>query len=601
MAKKYLVLSGLENLQNNDNSAKYVIFGEWMSSIPKRYKNNDIYFFPYNSKSIEVLQSSNEIIQQNRYVTKIYEKLLYRLTKTLNEYHQKSMSLRQWEIILGPWLRHFIDVLWVRWVILRSALNEKYDKIFIIDSEFQKDSIKPNSRNHFSSLVNNSRLWNQNILTKMIIFKSADSKNIHFSIIKPPMLQSINSIKSNDSIFSFILSFSLNVKYRLKKIIEKTTNYIAGENSIVIYNPYLKIIDIFKLSLKLNKLPVIYFLKQNINFRSVKWDRSILYSIIDENDDEFSRFVSESLVDQIPSCYFEYWHDLNEHSSKLNLPKSPEIIYTGSGVITDEYFKMYIAKQVGRNVKYIISQHGGAYGVTLIPEKSEFIEQRTADKWISWGWVSNQNKNIVAGSNVKNIKYKKSPRAKGRSLLLGLPPIRLSPSRLNYNEPMELINLHIDLIKAFSPQVKKNVVIRPAPNHINEDYVYKISNGLKLSKENLFYNALLKSRIFITTHNATTFLETLAWNYPTLIILAESHRLNTQSYVRKEAKFMYTKLEEAGMHKNVDSLASKINDIWPNINEWWNNEEIQKVRRDFCNRYSRVEKGGINTLAELIK
>ena len=82
----------------------------------------------------------------------------------------------------------------------------------------------------------------------------------------------------------------------------------------------------------------------------------------------------------------EEWKELNRLSNKLKLPKKTDIIYVGSGIITDECLRLYVSRQVGLGGKFIISQHGGVYGHSLIQEKTEFVEHRVSDKWISWGW-----------------------------------------------------------------------------------------------------------------------------------------------------------------------------------------------------------------------
>jgi putative transferase (TIGR04331 family) len=92
-----------------------------------------------------------------------------------------------------------------------------------------------------------------------------------------------------------------------------------------------------------------------------------------------------------------------------------------------------------------------------------------------------------------------------------------------------------------------------------------------------------KNRLYISTYNATTFLESLTWNIPTIMFWNEKHwELND------EAKFYFETLEKVGIfHKTPQSAAKKIINIWDNIDNWWNCNETQNAREIFINQYSK--------------
>ena len=175
-------------------------------------------------------------------------------------------------------------------------------------------------------------------------------------------------------------------------------------------------------------------------------DRSVFEPLVEYMEDDFSIFAASILIHQLPSCYFEGWKELNRLSNKLKLPKKTDIIYVGSGIITDECLRLYVSRQVGLGGKFIISQHGGVYGHSLIQEKTEFVEHRVTDKWISWGLSGKKYNNVVTGYNLKNHSVKEYKSIDGPKLLIALPPIRISPSRLNYSDPMEIIKIQTDAV-----------------------------------------------------------------------------------------------------------------------------------------------------------
>ena len=99
-------------------------------------------------------------------------------------------------------------------------------------------------------------------------------------------------------------------------------------------------------------------------------------------------------------------------------------------------------------------------------------------------------------------------------------------------------------------------------------------------------------RISISTYNATTFLETLSLNFPTIIFWDEEF-----SSISLDAKKFFSALESVGIfHKSPQSAAQKIIDIWDDIPAWWNSSDDQKVRRQFCNQYSKLSNSPVEDL-----
>ena len=91
-----------------------------------------------------------------------------------------------------------------------------------------------------------------------------------------------------------------------------------------------------------------------------------------------------------------------------------------------------------------------------------------------------------------------------------------------------------------------------------------------------------QSRFYISTYNATTYLESLFLNVPTIIFWNPEHwELN------KEAKPYFKLLIDAGIfHKTPYSAAQKMIEVWNNVDGWWMSENVQNARQIFCEKYS---------------
>ena len=96
------------------------------------------------------------------------------------------------------------------------------------------------------------------------------------------------------------------------------------------------------------------------------------------------------------------------------------------------------------------------------------------------------------------------------------------------------------------------------------------------------YEVLEESNLCICTNNATTFLETLASNYPTIIFWD-----NALFEIREDAVNKMKLLEDAGILFYCPiKAANKVNDISKNIDKWWKEPALQKAVKVFTNTYA---------------
>jgi putative transferase (TIGR04331 family) len=98
--------------------------------------------------------------------------------------------------------------------------------------------------------------------------------------------------------------------------------------------------------------------------------------------------------------------------------------------------------------------------------------------------------------------------------------------------------------------------------------------------------------LFISTYNATTYLESLLWNIPTIIFWDGKYW-----EVTKEAESYFNLLRDVGIfHDTPESAANKMAEIWDDVDKWWQDEELQKVRIEFCDYFSRIPDNPLQVL-----
>ena len=91
-------------------------------------------------------------------------------------------------------------------------------------------------------------------------------------------------------------------------------------------------------------------------------------------------------------------------------------------------------------------------------------------------------------------------------------------------------------------------------------------------------------------------METLSQNIPTLAFWQ-----NGFDHLRDSAKPYYQLLVDTGIvHLTPESVATKVNEIWDDVESWWAQSAVQDARRTFCDRYARAEKKPVWAMKRLL-
>ena len=100
-----------------------------------------------------------------------------------------------------------------------------------------------------------------------------------------------------------------------------------------------------------------------------------------------------------------------------------------------------------------------------------------------------------------------------------------------------------------------------------------------------FLDELQASRLHICSHNTTTYLETLAANFPTILFLNPSHW-----ELRPEAKPVFDELRAIQIyHDSPESAARWLCKVHKEVEDWWQEESVQRARLRFCEKFARTE------------
>ena len=580
---RYLITTSDESTWKFDRPV--IFLGEWCLLYDRKHiweKMDAIVAEPYGSDN-----SSRD--SDNAQARDFEIKIFSRLCSSLNHYHGKQYSQRFWKILLGHWLRHNIDVTLNRVKTLEKCL-QKYPISGMTVYDKDDFSLAPDDFKSTIAIFSDNR-WN-NILNERIL----DLLGIS--------LPSIEIIK----IYSGFPSSRVKInpsKIFLKwvyKYVGLLLSFFIRDTDAFIINSYLPKKEEVKLHLALSQLPQFW---GNSNFKVNKKPNLIIRQklaneLAQKSSTSLIKILSLMIFELMPISFLEGFLNLNNFSKKQHWPKNPKFIFTSNNYYNDDVFKVWAGNKVELGTKYFIGQHGNNNGTAKYLYGVN--EEVTSDKYLTWGWTDELLHHTPA------FVFKTTGRASG-----------------NYNSEGQilLIQLHFthrihtwdttflfcnyfkeqqDFVSGLNTLAKERLTIRlhPAFRQFNwgEESRWKdFDCSLKVDTSNIDIQQLIaQSRLVIHSYDSTGILETLSLNIPTLAFWQ-----NDLHHLRESAKPYYQLLIDAEIiHFTPESIAQKINEIWNDIDNWWNQKNIQDSRIKFCNQYAKQSQNPINELKKIL-
>ena len=92
---------------------------------------------------------------------------------------------------------------------------------------------------------------------------------------------------------------------------------------------------------------------------------------------------------------------------------------------------------------------------------------------------------------------------------------------------------------------------------------------------------MAKNRICISTYNATSYLESIAIDIPTVIFWRPNHWP-----IMESAMQIFEELEEVGVfHRTPESAASHVSNVWDDVSAWWDSSRVVGTVGKFRDTY----------------
>ena len=545
------------------DSPDLILTGEWCKNnnidIQSSSRNITIHPYPWDNR--------NKLYSSYLYTNSVYKSFLPIIADTLNTYHSEKNSTHYWEIIIGPWLKYFIQTLFDKYTVIKE-ISDGYDNLeceVIEDIQFVPIDFDDYFENSTISHYYNQLIFSQ-ILQKLDTSIKIKSKKVSNKNIGANQNNLVTSLKN--IIITYFLS-KLNILGSKKTFIHKTGLNLTKE---------------LMLAFSYKTLPR-YYIKYRADIKVVK-DLSFRQDEhIKVNSDEFCTLLSSLVFKNMPSSYLESYGDTIS-CVKKNLTSMPRVIVTSNTLISDEYIKAMVAYSTEKGSKLVIHQHGGHYGTgKFLPLEDH--EVSISDLFLSWGWEDVTRLNVKPFYCTKNYSSNKFKSDTTKILVIATS----SPlyTKYFYSAPLssqviDCSNSLIKVIEALPYKVRERIIYRIKNEHgwnLSDRIISKYKEVKIENSSEDYLKSMKSSSLIISTYNATVFLESFKMGIPTLLFWDANHQ-----EIRDDAVKYYDELERVGiLYHDPIALAKKINEISVDTYSWWCQEEVVKAVTFFCNYF----------------
>ncbi len=526
----------------------------------------------------------------HHYVRELEEKLFPQLSKILNEIHGTEQNERYWRILLGSWFRNYLSLVFNRTMSLIRLTTSDSDFCIVgstPDYSYNLATLDSLSATH----AVNDDLWNHFLILEIIEAGGLSIEKI--PAFDDPHINHFQVLQEKESHGGVFLA---------RGLFEKTIKNFSRPNDALIISTYLSLKAELALQLNLGQAP-----RWRVS-KSLDMDWEISRERREAATREFSRFPSDTvegvirtlIFRHLPICFLEKYEKLKQLSTTRGYPMNPKFIFTSNSFEFDEAFKIYAAEQTKCGTPIIYGQHGNNYGTSKYISPS--IEELTPDKFVTWGWSSNSERHVPAflfrNASLPLKRYKES----NTLLLIENCEEHRRKTWDTHFEHRNYLKEQKDFCNNLGSDSRSNLLVRlTSSSQLNSsrdrEFWHEFDRTIKLETGiSHIYSLFEQSKIVVHTYDSTGILETLSKNIPTLAFWQ-----NNLDHLRDDVIKDYQMLIDAGIiHLTPKSAASKVNEIWDCVDEWWQSQGVQEARSKFCMKYAQSSQRPVRDLKRIL-
>jgi putative transferase (TIGR04331 family) len=579
LVARFLITTADERSWSTDRPVLFL--GEWCRLFNRRdqWKRLDAKVVPYH------WDDRRQLYQDYLYVRQLCEQLLAELSDALNSFHEVRHSPRYWRILIGPWLHCFTQVLFDRWTMIQHVTRDyQIEATTVLD--FPPDQVVANDMSDFMRKVIDD-VWNHAIYSRILEgWTSVRCDHLAARVASQPSPPPPSTGSSHTRLLRRAAARSLAV---LSKAICQPTDAFF-------ISTYLPVAQDFKLQSALGQLPARWTPPQ-VPVAVPDRELRAAFQLDSKAHKNFEQCIRTLIAEQLPTAYLEGFRALQKLTASLPWPRTPRVVFTSNSHDADDVFKAWAACKVEQGSKLVIGQHGGHYGSGLwsSPEDHELT---IADRYLTWGWSEENAKEFPVGV-LRLRRRSTSWDAHGGILLVTGAVPRFSYWMYSVMVAGQTVQYFEDQMRfagALLPEHRDQLLVR----------LYSLDYGWSQSArwqerypdirlddgKDPIEPLIRRSRLFVATYNATSYLETLSRNIPTIMFWNPHHW-----ELRPSARPYFDYLRTAGiLHDTPETAAKVVAKVWNDVDDWWHQPERQDARRAFCDRFARTPEDVIGVL-----
>ena len=530
----------------------------------------DAEVLPYHWDDREKLYADYQNLQD------FYERLLEDLTVQLNQIHGGDHSLRYWRILIGPWLGFFIQMLFDRWTSIQQAIRQ-HDLSGTIILTGQEETLVPNDMEDFKHLLAEDE-WNHYLYAAILK---------QFTAV--PCIERARQKREGEA----KTVPRINWKRQIKQTLVSWYSWIAGNltrnKDAFFLATYLPPCDEIRMYRRLGQLPQLWRAVPPVQVAADPGRRR--WRVNGEDRSEFETCARALIPQQIPTVYLEGYDQLVEQTAGLIWPKQPKVIWTSNSYSSDDVFKVWAGEKVEQGSPLVVGQHGGHYGVGRW-SFTEDHEIAISDCYLSWGWSEKGKPKIKPVGLLKAKRPLKVRHAEQPGALL----VTCTQPQLSYfmhsvivsRQWLDYFNDQCAFVKNLPQAIQNALTVRLYAHDYGWNQVNRWRErfpDLHLDEGQTNINELIgQSRLYISTYNATTFLESFTMNVPTVIFWNPNYW-----ELRDSALNSFKELKRVGIfHETPESAARHVAAIWDDVDVWWSSPRVQEVLEQFRECYCHI-------------
>jgi putative transferase (TIGR04331 family) len=572
----FLATTALEDFW--DTTKPIVFLGDWCLRYSRRN-----FWQPLNGEVLPSIWKDKKIfIDAYVYLQDVYERLLQQMAALLDEVHGEKHDIRYWRIIIGPWLFHYIDVLYDRHLSIQTAKTKYpfFDTIILSEDSF----ITPLSTSE-SILLSTDDPYNLQIYSRILSLEKNNFRQKYSDVIA----RKAQPIRKKN-----LLGV---IKKKFITTCSRSIALVKTGESVYLVDPYFSKSSIIKIFLKSKgKIKPIFPTNEEMPIATPNNNMRSCFGGILLNNNEFENLIIQLLPYDIPHSFLESYKMMKKES--LNYPSEPKAIMSWVSWYFDEKFKIWAATAAEAGCSLYGVQYGGDYGINQYMQVLDH-EVAITDRFYSWGWNDSALKVRIVPMTVSIAigKKKFENNNKNTKILFAGTAASRYFYRLHYPTTNHLEKYFDDQVRFFKSaglSYQKFISYRAFTQDYGFDIVKRIQNACPdLIMEGWdipFQESLMNCKLFVCDHLSTVHAEALSLNAPTILFW------DPESYIqRTEARRYLENLHAVGiLHYSPESAAKMVNQVYDNVDDWWNEQERQSARLEFCDHFAKNSPNAID-------